>query len=73
MNEFIYWPKSYILLSAPCDEKMSWMVKIWMENHLVSDSNCNIVNLQGMTNNVGITLTISDTIPRFTISIEQDN
>ena len=29
--------------------------------------------LQGMTNNVGLTFSVGDTIPRFTISIEQDN
>ena len=29
--------------------------------------------LQGMTNNVGLTFGVGDIIPRFTISIEQDN
>ena len=28
-----------------CDEILSWMIDIWMKNHLISDSNCNIVNL----------------------------
>ena len=32
-------------LSATCDEILSWMTKIWMEIHLVSESTCNIVNL----------------------------
>ena len=50
------------------------------ENQLVSDINCNIVNLpppkiflQGMTNYVGLTFSVGDTKPCFTISIEQDN
>ena len=29
--------------------------------------------LQGMTNNVGLTFSVGDATPRFTISIEQDN
>ena len=56
------------------------MIEIWMKIHLVSDSNCNIVNLyspkknlQGMPNNVGLISSVSDTTPWFTISIEQDN
>ena len=28
--------------------------------------------LRGMTNNVGLTFSVGDAIPRFTISIEQD-
>ena len=57
-----------------------------VENHLVSDSNCNNVYLQspdtyiyiyicfnfllqGMTNNVGLTISVGDTIPRFAINI----
>ena len=58
MNAFIQWPKPYLLLSAACVEILSWMIEIWMKNHLVSDSNYNIVNLrypetlQGMTKNV---------------------
>ena len=30
-------------------------------------------NLQGMTNDVGLTFGVGDTTPWFTISIEQDN
>jgi hypothetical protein len=30
-------------------------------------------NLQGITNNVGLTFNVGDTLPRFMISIEQDN
>ena len=41
MDEFIHWPKPYLLLSTTCDEILSWMIVIWMKNHLVSDSNCN--------------------------------
>jgi hypothetical protein len=51
-----------------------------MKEHLVSDINYNIVNLsstqknlQGMTNDGGLTFSVGDTIPWFTISIEQDN
>jgi hypothetical protein len=50
-----------------------------MRNHLVSDNDCNTINLlspkklQGMTNNVGLTFSVGDTIPRYTISIEQGN
>jgi hypothetical protein len=30
-------------LSTTCDEILSWMIDIWMTNHLVSDSYCNTV------------------------------
>ena len=46
MDELIRWPKPNIFLSATCDETLSWMIEIWMKNHLVNDSVCNIVNLQ---------------------------
>ena len=79
MDEFIHWPKPYLLLSATCDEMMSWMIGIWMKNHLWNDSDCNIINLQsahkslqGMINNAGLTFSVGDTTPWFTISIEQD-
>jgi hypothetical protein len=68
-----------LLLLATCDKILSWMIEIWMENHLVSDSNCNAVNLQSpinlprMTVNVGLPFSVGDTIPRFTISMDQDN
>ena len=48
--------------------------EIWMKNHLVSDNNCNTINLyppsqklQGMTNNVGLIfgVGVGDTIPWF--------
>jgi hypothetical protein len=48
------------------------------ESHLISDSNCNTINLyspqkiQGMTNNVWLTFSVGGTIPRFIISIDQD-
>ena len=41
---FINWPKCYLLLSATCDEILSWMIEIWMKNHVVSDSNYNTAN-----------------------------
>jgi hypothetical protein len=81
VNEFILWRKPHLLLSTTCDEILSWMIEIWMENHLVDDSNCNSVNLksppiylfifkyflQGTTHNVGLTFSLGDTMPRFTI------
>jgi hypothetical protein len=79
MDEFIHWPILYLLLSRICDEMLSWVIKIYKKNHLVNDSNYNTINLespqilQGMTNNVGLTSSVGDTTPRFTISIEQDN
>ena len=45
MDEFIHWPKPFLLLSATCDDILSWMIEIWMKNNLVSDRKCNIVNL----------------------------
>jgi hypothetical protein len=45
MDEFIHWSKPYLLLSATCDEILSWILDVWMKDHLVSDSNCNTVNL----------------------------
>ena len=41
MDEFIHWPKPYLLLLATCDEILSWMIKIWMKNHSVSDNDHN--------------------------------
>jgi hypothetical protein len=62
MSSFIG-AKPYLLLSATCDETLSRMVEIWMQNHLVSDGNCNIVNLeppplslQGMPNHVRVSI-----------------
>ena len=52
------------------------MIEIWMK-YLVTDSNCNIVNLQppkslqGIATNVGLTFSVGDIIPWFTISIEK--
>jgi hypothetical protein len=31
IDEFIYWPKPYLLLLATCDEMLSWMIEIWMK------------------------------------------
>ena len=55
------------------------MVEIKMQHHLVNDSSYNTINLQsinklqGMTNIVGLTFSLDDTIPWFRISIEQDD
>jgi hypothetical protein len=77
IDEFIHWPKLYLLLSSTCDETLSsWMIIIWMKNHLVSDSNCKSIippkKSQGMTNNGGVTLSVGDNTPRFPVSIEQN-
>ena len=45
MDEFIHWPKPYLLLSTTCDEILSWMIAICMENHLLSDNNYDTVNI----------------------------
>ena len=34
------------LLLATRHEILLWMIEIWMKSHLVSDSNCNIINLK---------------------------
>ena len=79
MDEFIYWPKPYILLSTTFDEILSWRIEYWMKNHLVSDNNYNTVDLwfpkkiTTLTNNVGLTFSVGGIIQQFTISIDQDN
>jgi hypothetical protein len=80
MDEFMHWPKPRFLLSATCDEILSWMIGFWVEYHFVSNNICNTVNLQSlqknykeMTINVGLIVSDGDTIPRFTIYFEQDN
>ena len=81
MDEFIQWPKPYLLFSTTCDEILSWMIEIWMQKHLIRDNNCNTENLitpppqilQGMTNNVGSTFSVGGTTQRLIICIEQDN
>jgi hypothetical protein len=42
-DEFIHWRKPYLLFSTTCDEMLSWMIEIWMKNHLVNDGKRNIV------------------------------
>ena len=44
MDEVIHWPKPYLFLSTNCNEILSWMIKIWMQNHLVSDSFATLYN-----------------------------
>jgi hypothetical protein len=54
------------------------MIEVWMDNRLVSGGDCNIVNLrspvnlQGMTNNVGLPFRVGDSIRQCTINIEED-
>ena len=60
----MHWSKPYLLLSATCDEILSWLTEVCMKNHLVSDfstksSKC----LQRMANNVGLTFSVVDIIP----------
>ena len=45
MDEFIHWPKPNLLLLTTRDEILSWIVAIQMKNQLVSDSNCNTINI----------------------------
>ena len=82
MEEFIQWLKCYLLLSATCDEILSWMIDFWMKISLEHDNNCNTIvlnlwfpkNLQGITYNGELSISVGDTIPQlFTISIEQEN
>ena len=69
----------YLLLSTTCYEILSWMIGISMNFHFVSDSMCTIINLQSLKistrndNNVGLTFSVGDNIPRFIISVEQGN
>ena len=59
MDEFIHWPKSYVLLSSTCDAILSWMNEVWTKNHVASDSNCNTVaNLGSETLNVMFSVAI---------------
>jgi hypothetical protein len=59
--------KPHLLLSTICDEILSWMIKKLDEKshgkwqylqHCKSP-----INLQGMTNNVELTISVGDTIP----------
>ena len=45
MDEFICWPKPYLVMLATRDKILLWVLEIWMKNHLVSDSVRNTVNL----------------------------
>ena len=44
MDEFIHFPKPYLLLLAACDEILSWMIEVWIKISFVSDHNYNTVN-----------------------------
>jgi hypothetical protein len=47
---------------------------MWMKNHLVSNSICNIVKIYNPPINdkyVGLTIIVGDTMPRFTNSISK--
>ena len=45
MDDFIHWSKPYLLLSKTCDEILPWIIKNWMQIHMVTDNKCHIVNL----------------------------
>ena len=72
------WVQNLLLVSATCDEILSYMIENWMKIPLVSDSYINTVSLQslqkitGITSHVGTTFSVHDNIPWFTIGIEQD-
>ena len=75
MDEFIHWPTPYLLLPTTSDKLMSCMMEIRMKKHLVQQfHHCGSTILpQKIKNNVGLTFSVGDTIPRFIISIKQDN
>ena len=53
MDELIRWPKtlpSHVVASTR-DEMLTWMIEIWMEIYLASDSDCNTVTLQPLGKN----------------------
>ena len=45
MDEFTRWPKPFALLPTIFDEILSWMTRIWMNNHLMIDNIHNTTNL----------------------------
>ena len=84
VDEFIHWSKPYPFLSATCDKILSWMIEIWMKNHLVCYNTYNTVNLQSPPPKkkqnykewkimLCLTFSVGDTIQRFTIHIEREN
>ena len=57
-----------LLLSSTCDDILLWMIEIWIKIQ------CNPQEFfKRMINDVGLTFSVGDTIPQFTLSIEQDN
>ena len=80
MDEFMHWPKPYLLLSATFDEILSWKIEIWIKKSLGKwqylqhyKSITPPPRLQEMTNSIGLTFNVGDNIPWFTINTEQDN
>ena len=63
MDGFIHSSKPYLLSSATCDEKIVMEVTIFPNCRFATPQK----RLQGMTNNVGLTFTVGNTIPWFTI------
>ena len=72
MEEFVQWLNCYLLLSTTCDEMIEFWMKISLEQHN-SFKFMIPQNLQGITYNGELTLSVGDTIPQFTISVEQEN
>ena len=80
MDEFIHWPKPYLLLSATSDEILSWMIEIHMKinKQVIVIATLYIYTRptlfsQGMTKNIWCTFSVGDTTLRFTDRIEQDS
>ena len=66
-DEFIHWPNPHLLLSATCDEILSWTTKFFMKHYLVSNYIATLYFynppnvLQGSTYNVGIAVSVGVT------------
>ena len=74
MDKFAHWPKPDLLLLVTCVEILSWINEVWMENHLVSDDYCNIVNYPLVfcffNKEWQITLSVGDTTPQLVLHKE---
>ena len=72
MDEFIHWPKPDFLRGS----NLGWNI-VMDDRDLDEKTTCKSgvppKYYKIMTNTVGLTFNVGDTIPRFTISIEQDD
>ena len=79
IDEFIHWSKTYLLLSATCNENI--VVDDWSldekSRSVTVIATLSIYNppvmLQGMKNIVGLTCSVGDTVSWFTSSLKQDH